>query len=185
MIIISSIFIFHFIFQSEELTQQTNLVKPLPYGILGSPQRRKQMAISGGSPQMKGSFLHKTVSVEKAVENASPKRVRISCTWWNSRGAVWQENSKFVSLVFFFRFYAHQNLDVPGIHQLVRMLGENYRCPSMMTMMTRLVYCMGGMGGGMVSGMKQPKCYQYTGTPLIWSKTGYKNQSCRIYVMPV
>lgn len=34
------------------------------------------MAISGGSPQLKGSFLHKAVSVEKAVENASPKRVR-------------------------------------------------------------------------------------------------------------
>ena len=34
------------------------------------------MAISGGSPQLKGSFLHKAVSAEKAVENASPKRVR-------------------------------------------------------------------------------------------------------------
>ncbi|KAJ7390049.1 DNA-binding protein rif1 [Desmophyllum pertusum] len=61
--------------ESEELTQNTNLVKPLPYGILGSPQRRKQMAISGGSPQLKGSFLHKAVSAEKAVENASPKRI--------------------------------------------------------------------------------------------------------------
>ncbi|KAL9968125.1 hypothetical protein ACROYT_G026458 [Oculina patagonica] len=61
--------------ESEDLTQHTNLVKPLPYGILGSPQRRKQMAISGGSPQLKGSFLHKAASAEKAVENASPKRI--------------------------------------------------------------------------------------------------------------
>ena len=64
------------IFQSEDLTQPDNLVKPLPYGILGSPQRRKQMAVSGGSPQLRGSFLHKAVSAEKAVEKASPKRVR-------------------------------------------------------------------------------------------------------------
>ena len=63
-------------FQSDELTQHDDLVKPLAYGILGSPKRRKQMAISGGSPQFKGSFLHKAVSAEKAVENASPKRVR-------------------------------------------------------------------------------------------------------------
>ena len=72
----SSFFLFSLSSQSEELTQQTSLVKPLPYGILGSPQRRKQMAISGGSPQMKGSFLHRAVSGDKAVENASPKRVR-------------------------------------------------------------------------------------------------------------
>lgn len=80
------------IFQSEDLTQPDNLVKPLPYGILGSPQRRKQMAVSGGSPQLKGSFLHKAVSAEKAVEKASPKRVRTACcVFRNCVGVtVWQ-----------------------------------------------------------------------------------------------
>lgn len=64
-------------FQSEDLTQQTDLVKPLPYGILASPQRRKPITLSGGSPQLKGSFLHRAVTVEKAVENSSLKMVKI------------------------------------------------------------------------------------------------------------
>ncbi|XP_022791524.1 telomere-associated protein RIF1-like isoform X3 [Stylophora pistillata] len=61
--------------ESEELTQNANLMKPLPYGILGSPQRRKHTSVSGGSPQLKGSFLHKALSIEKVLENASPKRI--------------------------------------------------------------------------------------------------------------
>lgn len=48
------------------------------------------MAISGGSPQLKGSFLHKAVSAEKAVENASPKMVRTAAhvTVWQAYAGV-------------------------------------------------------------------------------------------------
>ena len=40
-------------------------------------------------------------------------------------------------VIFSFSFFDHQNWDVQEIHLPLRMLGENYRCPSMMTMMSR------------------------------------------------
>ena len=72
----------HFIFQSEDLTQQTDIVKPPSYGILASPQRRKQIS-SGSSPQLKGSFLHRAVSAEKAAENSSSKQVQTNVFHWS------------------------------------------------------------------------------------------------------
>ncbi len=111
------------------------------------------MAISGGSPQLKGSFLHKAASAEKAVENASPKRVRISYAFGIELMQFGRKMASSIFYLLFVRFYDHRNLDVPGIHQLVRMSGESYRCPSMMTMMTRLVYCMGGVGWVVVGGI--------------------------------
>ena len=40
-------------------------------------------------------------------------------------------------VVYSFSFFDHQNWDVQEIHLPLRTLGENYRCPSMMTMMSR------------------------------------------------
>ena len=40
-------------------------------------------------------------------------------------------------VIYSFSFFDHQNWDVQEIHLPLRMLGENYRCPSMMTMMSR------------------------------------------------
>ena len=52
-----------------------------------------------------------------------------------------QAFSRVAHVIFFviysFSFFDHQNWDVQGIHLPLRMLGENYRCPSMMTMMSR------------------------------------------------
>lgn len=59
--------------ESEDLTQQVEIIKPFPYGILTSPQRNKPPSFPGGSPQMKGSFLHRGVIADKATENSSPK----------------------------------------------------------------------------------------------------------------
>ena len=40
-------------------------------------------------------------------------------------------------VIYSFSFFDHQNWDVQEIHPPPRMLGENYRCLSMMTMMSR------------------------------------------------
>ena len=41
----------------------------------GSPIRIKPLMFFGGSPKVKGSFLHKAAEAEKAVQNSSPKKV--------------------------------------------------------------------------------------------------------------
>ncbi|XP_048577728.1 telomere-associated protein RIF1-like isoform X2 [Nematostella vectensis] len=45
-----------------------------PHAIPGSPVRRKPLTFSVGSPKMKGSFLHKAVEAEKALDHVSPKK---------------------------------------------------------------------------------------------------------------
>lgn len=44
----------------------------------GSPVRIKPIMFFGGSPKIKGSFLHKAAEAEKAVEKNSPKKVKFS-----------------------------------------------------------------------------------------------------------
>lgn len=56
--------------------QQADLIKHPPHMMLTSPQKKMPSTFSGTSPQqLKGSFLHKALSAEKAAEKLSPVKV--------------------------------------------------------------------------------------------------------------
>lgn len=128
------------------------------------------MAISGGSPQMKGSFLHRAVSADKAVENASPKRVR--------KQLYTRENDCRLARKYNF-FLLFKILRSPK-------LGRPRNSPASTHVRRKLPLSkydddddqvslfMGGKGRGVVGGVKQVRRFLNNGIPLIWPKTVHK-----------